>query len=236
MGILDRLENRIEGVVNGVFARGFKGEVQPAEIATKLQRQMDGEAMVLGRNKKLVPNDFLIGLSTHDYERLVPYAKTVNREIVPELRAHAAERDYVFNGPVQVTYELDDSLPTGRFTVSSSAVAGVEQAEPASATAIRRSRLVLEVNGVRHPLVPPGLTIGRGSKADLRINDPSVSREHARIVVSGDDDNLDIVIEDLGSTNGVVVNGVKVRRAALGEGSRIEIGSTRMLVHAPTGA
>lgn len=236
MGLLDRIENRLEGVVNGVFARGFKGEVEPAEIATKLQRQMDAEAMVLGRNKKLVPNDFLVGLSTHDYERIVPYTKAVNQEIVPELRAHATERSYVFNGPVQVSYELDESLPTGQFTVSSAAVAGVEPAQPATTTAIRRSRLVLEVNGVRHPLVPPGLTIGRGSQADLRINDPSVSRQHARIVVTGADDDLDIVIEDLGSTNGVVVNGVKVRRAALGDGSRIEIGSTRMLVHAPVGA
>ena len=95
--------------------------------------------------------------------------------------------------------------------------------------------LVLEVNGLRHPLDPPGFLIGRGTDADLRINDPGISRNHAQIRVSGSNDSLQIDIVDLGSTNGIVVNGQKVRHAVLGEGSRIEIGSTRMLVHAPSG-
>lgn len=236
MGLFDRIENRIEGVVNGVFARGFKGDVQPVEIASRLQRELDAEAKLLSRDKKLVPNDFTISLSTHDYERLVPYSKTLNQEIIPELREHAAERRYVFNGPISIHYHLDQNLPTGRFTVASAALAGVETDRPATTTAIRRSKLVLEVNGVRHPLVPPGLVIGRGSEADLRINDPGVSRRHAQIQVTGSGDDIDIVIEDLGSTNGITVNGAKVRRAVLDDGSRIEIGSTRLLVHAPAGA
>ena len=101
---------------------------------------------------------------------------------------------------------------------------------------IRRSTLVLEVNGVRHPLNAPGLLIGRGSEADLRINDPGVSRRHAQIHVRGTGDDIAISIEDLGSTNGIIVNGAKVREAQLDDGSRIEIGSTRMLVHSPVGA
>ncbi len=101
------------------------------------------------------------------------------------------------------------------------------------AAAASRSSLVLEVNGTRHPLEPPGLTIGRGTEADLRINDPGISRLHAEIRVSGVGDQIDIV--DLGSTNGIVVNGQKVRHAVLHEGTRIEIGSTRMLVHLPAG-
>lgn len=236
MGLFDRIEHRIEGVVTGVFARGFKGDVQPVEIASRLQRELDAEAKVLSRDKKLVPNDFTITLSTHDYERLVPYSKTLNQEIIPELREHAAERRYVFNGPISINYALDESLPTGRFNVASSALAGVEANNPANTSMIRRSRLVLEVNGVRHPLVPPGLVIGRGSEADLRINDPGVSRRHAQIHVTGGGDDLTIYIEDLGSTNGVIVNGAKVHRANLDDGSRIEIGSTRMLVHSPLGA
>lgn len=237
MGLFDKLENRIESAVNGVFARGFRGDVQPVEIATRLQRELDAEATLLTRDKRLVPNDFTIGLSKRDYDRLVPYTKTLNNEIVPELRSHAADRRYVFNGPISINYVLDESLPTGRFTVASAAVAGVEEAAgPASTSAIRRSRLVLEVNGVRHPLAPPGLTIGRGSEADLRINDPGVSRRHAQIHVTKQGEDLDVSIEDLGSTNGVVVNGTKVKQAQLQDGSRIEIGSTRMLVHSPAGS
>jgi pSer/pThr/pTyr-binding forkhead associated (FHA) protein len=98
-----------------------------------------------------------------------------------------------------------------------------------------RTRLVLEVNGTRHPLSPPGFVIGRGTEADLRINDPGVSRMHAEIRVRGSGEEQSIDIVDLGSTNGIVVNGHKVRQSPIAEGTRIEIGSTRMLVHAPSG-
>ena len=83
-------------------------------------------------------------------------------------------------------------------------------------------------------LTPPGLTIGRGSDADIRINDPGISRLHARINVWPQGNDIGLSIEDLDSTNGVTVNGVKVTSTELGDGSRIEIGSTRMLVHSPT--
>lgn len=237
MGLFDRFENRIEGAVNTVFARAFKGDVQPVEIAARLQRELDAEAKLLSREKRLVPNEFTVLLSQHDYDRLVPYSKTLTSEIVPALRDHAAQRHYVFNGPISVAYELDPGLSTGRFTVKSAAVASIEQADgPASTTMIRRSALVLEVNGVRHPLTAPGLVIGRGSEADLRINDPGVSRRHAEIKVVGSGDDIAITIDDLGSTNGIIVNGSKVKHAELDDGSRIEIGSTRMLVHSPVGA
>lgn len=237
MGLFDKMEKSIEGAVNGVFARAFKGDVQPVEIAARLQRELDSEAKLLTRDKRLVPNSFVVGLSQRDYERLMPYAKTLNAEIVPELRDHAAERRYVFNGAIVIDYELDESLPTGRFTVTSSAVAGVEGAPGSPApTRVRRSPLVLEVNGVRHPLTAPGLLIGRGSEADLRINDPGVSRKHAMIHVSGEGQSLQIHIEDLGSTNGITVNGTRCREATISDGTRLEIGTTRMLVHSPVGS
>lgn len=237
MGLFDRVERRLEGAVNGVFTRAFKSDVQPLDIATRLEKELEVEARVLSRDKKLVPNDFTVNLSKHDYDRLAPYARTLNAEIVPDLREHAAERRFVFNGPIRITYVLDEALAKGRFTVTSEAVATVaETGGPASTTMIRRAPLVLEVNGVRHPLTPPGFTIGRGSEADLRINDPGVSRKHARVNVDGEGDNLTLTIEDLGSTNGIVVNGQRVERATLEDGTRIEIGSTRMLVHSPVGS
>ena len=67
MGFLGKVERRIEGAVNGVFARAFKGDVQPVEITARLQKELDSEAQLLSREKRLVPNDFLIGLSVHDY-------------------------------------------------------------------------------------------------------------------------------------------------------------------------
>jgi hypothetical protein len=235
MGILERFEKKVEGAVSAVFARTFKGDVQPVEITARLQRELDAEAKLMSRDKRLVPNEFTVRLSQHDHDKLAPYAKTLNTELAGELRKHAREMGYVFNGPISINFELDTQLPTGRFTVSSEAVAGITERKPATDTTIRRSALVLEVNGTRHPLAPPGLIIGRGSDADLRINDPGISRTHAQIRVTGSEPSLQIDIVDLGSTNGIMVNGQKVRHAVLGEGSRIEIGSTRMLVHAPSG-
>jgi hypothetical protein len=236
MGIFARFEKKVEGAVSGAFARAFKGDVQPVEIAARLQRELDAEAKLMSRNKRLVPNEFKVRLSQHDHDKLAPYATTLNAELATELRNHAREMGYVFNGPVKVVFELDSSLPTGRFTVDSEAVAGITpRSGRASETAINRAPLVLEVNGTRHPLQPPGLVIGRGSEADLRINDPGISRRHAQIRINAAGPQLQIDIVDLGSTNGIMVNGQRVQQAVLREGSRIEIGSTRMLVHAPAG-
>lgn len=232
MGVFDNLERKLEGAVNGVFARAFKGDVQPVEITARLQRELDSEAKLLSRDRKLVPNDFVIRLSQHDYDRLTPYSRTLNAEILPQLREYASNQGYIFNGPVTVAYELGENLPTGRFTVESQAVA-VVNADPASSGVLRRSNLVLEVNNVRHPLMPPGFTLGRGNDADVRINDPGISRLHARVVVHGFGDGQEVSVEDMGSTNGILVDGQRVRNAPLRAGSRIEMGNTRLLVRSP---
>ena len=233
MGVFDRVEKKLENAVSGAFARAFKGDVQPVEITARLQRELDSEAKLLDRDRKLVPNEFRIALSQHDYDRLTPYSKTLNAEIAPQLREYASDSGYIFNGPVTIDYLLDASLPVGRFTITSAAVAGVDAAEEASPSEIRAANLVVEVNGVRHPLTPPGITIGRGTDADLRINDPGISRLHARIGVVGTGAAQQITIEDLGSTNGVTVDGQRTRHATLTLGSRIEIGSTRLAITSP---
>jgi hypothetical protein len=236
MGIFERFEKKVEGAVNGVFARAFKGDVQPVEIAARLQRELDAEAKLMSRDKRLVPNEFVVGLSQHDHDKLVPYGKTLTSELAGELKSHATTMGYVFNGPIMIHLELDPALPVGRFTVDSDAVAGVDaDRDQVNTAAISRAQLVLEVNGMRHPLRPPGLVIGRGTEADLRINDPGISRRHAEIRVKSSGAVLEVDIVDLGSTNGIIVDGHRVRHSALHSGSRIEIGSTRMLVHAPAG-
>lgn len=237
MGVFDKIERSIEGAVSGAFAKAFKGDVQPVEITARIQRELDSEAKLLSRDRKLVPNEFTVSLSQHDYDRLEPYAQATNASIAGELRDYAGKQGYVFSGPIQIHYELAPNLPTGRFTLASEAVAGVEvdpsvaAAEPPRPAATpKRPKLILEVNGTRHALNPPGLSIGRGTEADLRINDPGISRRHAQIIVNETEDGQEILIEDLGSTNGIVVNGARVRKATLTPGSRIEVGTTRMLI------
>src|SRR5215212_3579296 len=119
MGILERFEKKVEGAVNGVFARAFKGDVQPVEVAARLQRELDGEAKLMSRDKRLVPNEFEVGLSQHDYDKLAPYSKTLTAELAGELRTHARDLGYVFNGPIKIILHRDSKLPTGRFTVVS---------------------------------------------------------------------------------------------------------------------
>lgn len=232
MGVFDNLERKLEGAVGGAFARAFKGDVQPVEITARLQRELDAEARLLTRDRKLVPNDFTVGLSQHDYDRLTPYTRTLNAEIIPQLREYAATQGYIFNGPVSISYVAEPALTVGRFSIDSQAVAVVDH-EQAGTTAIRRALLVLEVNNIRHPLTAPGFTLGRGNEADIRINDPGISRLHARIVVRDLGDDQEITIEDLGSTNGILVDGQRVRQARLAEHTRIEMGNTRLLVRSP---
>src|SRR3954466_13189243 len=67
--------------------------------------------------------------------------------------------------------------------------------------------------------------IGRGQKAQVRLLDDGISREHAQVVVEGNR----IFLEDLGSTNGTFCNGLKVDRRELADGDKILVGSTTIL-------
>jgi hypothetical protein len=232
MGVLQRFENKLEQFVSGTFARAFRSAVQPVEVAAALQREVDNSAQILSRDRRLVPNNFHVELSPADHDRLAPYGSTLAQELTDMLRDHAEEQSYVFTGPVSISFDKVEELGTGRFRVRSAAIARVTPAsgESVTDTAVRRANVVLEVNGMRHPLEPPGLLIGRGTDADLRINDPGVSRRHAEIRVLPGANVPVVSIVDLGSTNGMLVNGQRVQQATLGDGSVVKIGNTSMTV------
>ncbi len=126
MGVLQRFERRLGGMVEGLFARAFKSEVQPVEVAAALQRELDDEAAVVGRDRTLVPNHFAVELGDHDFERLSPYEKPLTAELAAMVREHAEDQRYTFVGPVEVTLTHVPSLETGVFHVRSEVVAGPE--------------------------------------------------------------------------------------------------------------
>jgi pSer/pThr/pTyr-binding forkhead associated (FHA) protein len=97
-------------------------------------------------------------------------------------------------------------------------------------TAIRSSDVLIEVNGMRHPLNPPGVVIGRGSEAELRINDPGISRRHAQLSVTVGDRGTEVTVHDLGSTNGVILNGQRVSDGHVLDGSHIQLGNTEIVI------
>lgn len=228
MGGLQRFENKLEQMISGVFARAFRSAVQPVEISAALQREVDNNAQILSRERRLVPNSFHVELSGADMERLSP-GSVLTGELTNSLREHADHQSYVFPGPVQIEFEQADDLTTGRFRVRSSARAKVTT--NATDTQVGRASVFVEVNGVRHPLNPPGLVVGRGTDAGLRINDPGISRQHVEFTMTrrggGDPE---IGVRDLGSTNGMQVDGHKVGHSVLYDGSSIRIGNTTMTI------
>jgi hypothetical protein len=229
VGGLQRLEHRLEQMISGAFARAFRSAVQPVEISAALQRECDNNAQILSRDRRLVPNDFHVELSRTDLDRLAPYDTTMADELVHQLREHADQQGYVFPGPVTIGFEPAEDLTTGRFRIRSRAQAKVTSG--ATDTQVGRARALLEVNGTRHPLQPPGLVVGRGTEADLRINDPGVSRRHVEFTVSGEGGSgLAISVQDLGSTNGMLVDGHRITHTRLRDGSQVRIGNTTMTV------
>ena len=230
MSGLSRFEHKLEQMISGAFAKAFRSAVQPVEISAALQRECDNNAQILSRDRRMVPNDFHVELSQPDLDRLSPYDSAMADELMAQVNEHAKQQGYTFPGPVSIAFEAADDLTTGRFRVRSRAQAKVTG--NASHTQVRRARAVLEVNGTRHPLQMPGLVIGRGTEADVRINDPGVSRRHIEFVVapgaSGATDSIEV--HDLGSTNGMLVDGHRITRAAVRDGSQVRIGNTTMTV------
>jgi hypothetical protein len=230
MGVLQRFERRIEEMVNRPFARAFKAEVQPVEIASALQRECDDRAAIVARGRTIVPNAFTVDLGPADHERLSVYAEPLGEELAAMVREHADEQGYAFIGPVTVAFELDDELPTGRFQVRGAAVAGATAAESSTAVPATGGRGGLpwvEVGSTTYALTRAITRIGRGADTDLRIDDPGISRNHAELRRSGGD----VTIVDLGSTNGIVIDGAKVDELRLRDGARVQLGSTTMIFH-----
>ena len=229
MSGLSRFEHKLEQMISGAFAKAFRSAVQPVEIAAALQRECDNNAQILSRERRLVPNDFQVELSQTDLDRLAPYDSAMAEELRTQLTEHAAHQGYTFPGPVTISFEQAEDLTTGRFRIRSRAQAKVTG--NASHTQVRRARAVLEVNGTRHPLQVPGLVIGRGTEADVRINDPGVSRRHIEFSVTSDAvDDVSIEVHDLGSTNGMLVDGHRISRTRVRDGSQVKIGNTTMTV------
>jgi hypothetical protein len=235
VGAIHRFEQRLEQMVTGAFARAFRSAVQPMEIASALQREVDNSAQILSRDRRLAPNDFVIDLSPTDFDRLATYGDTLSRELAAMLHEHAQDQGYMFTGPVRLNFTKADDLTTGRFRVRSAASAAVTPAPGQSTTdtAIRRAPMFLEINGVRHPLEPPGLVVGRGTNADLRIDDPGVSRRHVQFRVQSDQGGANVTVMDLGSTNGTLVNGQRVQHAVVSDGAVVVIGGTRIVIRVP---
>ena len=224
MGVLDKFEKGVERVVNTAFAKAFRSEVKPVELASALRREVDDRAAVVGRDRTVVPNEFTIDLSPVDHQQVEAWgAEPLADELAANVTDHATHQRYAFVGPVTVTFVVDDALETGRFLVRSSTVRGA--VAPAASVAASTRHPLVDIDGQRYLLTGPVTVIGRGSEADIIVDDPGISRRHLEIRVTPDG----VVASDLGSTNGTFVEGHQVPAATLVDGNTITIGRTRIM-------
>lgn len=214
MGLLDSFERGLERAVGGAFAKTFKSGVQPLEISAALRREVDTKAAVVSRDRILVPNELRVRLAPADFARMESLGESLIDELTQLLQQHATAQRYTFPGGIRITLVDDPGLSEGVVAVESQTVKGLVVWNP-----------VLDIDGVRHPLMTSRTIIGRGSEADITLDDTGTSRKHIEILWDGQRAQ----VTDLGSTNGSLLNGELVTRAVLQPDSVIEIGRTRIL-------
>ena len=259
MGLFDRVEKKLERAVNGAFARAFKSEVQPVEIASAIRRAMDDRAAVLSQGRTIVPNLFTVELSDTDYDRLSGYDEELEKELIAAAQEHAESQRYQPGGPIQVSFASSNDLETGVFRLRTSTArrpGGAAPAAPAAAapTAAPRhtaepeptqrqapvpprrvnpaDRPWLDIDGERYPLMGAITVLGRDDSADIVLDDPGVSRRHSEIRVTHDGPHLVASIRDLGSTNGTFLNSERISSGRLNDGDRITVGRTSVTYRA----
>jgi hypothetical protein len=212
---LQQFERRLERMVEGVFARAFRGGLQPVEIGRRLTREMDLRRTMAPRGT-LAPNEFVVVLSPADRARFAAIEDELVDELVAVARDHADLEGYQFLGPVRVAMETDEQLSPGLVEVLGEIKRHEEDI----------SIHLLLPDGTRRPLTGKPVVIGRLPECDVVLADPNVSRRHAEVRPAGKG-GADFEVVDLGSTNGTRVNGMPLTGARLlRSGDKINLGAT----------
>lgn len=235
MGLLDNLEKRLDRIVNGSFSKAFKSEVQPVELGAALQQEIDTRADNVA-GQMVAPNLFVIELSSPDHARLSPYFGTLISELTQLANNYVSEQRYRILHRIDISFGLDATFETGVFrirstsaqptTAPSAALPNQSVAESqipvASMSAADTPRLT-DISGNEYRLTKSITNIGRGTDADIQIADNGASRLHCAIVLGSQ-----VLVRDLGSTNGTTVDGRRITEAVLQDGSIIKLGNTTL--------
>jgi hypothetical protein len=252
MNLLKSVETTIANLVEGTFGRVFRSEVRPIELARRLTREMDAHRTV-SLARVYVPNEYSVWLSRADRERYEGVEEEVIDELSAHLLEHARREELIMASHPSISFHTDERLALGEFGIQVRLTRpperGEEQHPPrreleaeehgntmiystsvggpvVDAHARRGSPRALLAVGGRRLLVPDtGATIGRSRDCDVVLADANVSRRHAELRPAGGA----WVVEDLGSTNGVKINGRRITAAsALNAGDQIELGTSSL--------
>jgi hypothetical protein len=250
MAVLRTIESKIEGLFEGVFGRAFRTHVQPIELARKLVKEMDDHRNVSVSNV-YVPNEYTVYLSPDDRKQFGGYEDALVAELQEYLAEHARREKYALLDTPKVLVTVDDDLAVGEFGIATRLVAAEASPEPAPPPSLpvdqpaqtmvykapppavpeapppepQREVITLTVGGRTHEVTSRSVVVGRSREADVRVADVNVSRRHAELRQEG----ATYWIVDLGSTNGLEVNGKRVDRARLRDGDRITLGATEVV-------
>lgn len=252
MSVLRNLEAKIEGLVEGAFGRAFRSRVRPVEIAHKLAKEMEENRTTSVANT-YVPNQYCVYLSPEDYGQFESYETAFKKELSDYLLEHARSRSFALVTRPTVILETDDRLGVGEFGIQAwmsdaaaaeisatdtsagsggAAAAGadfghtmvyspdLEVPKELPARPVVTSRSLLVGDGKRLALTGDRMIVGRSRECDLTLDDPNISRRHAELRRSADGWS----VADLGSTNGIKVNGRRVDQALLSRGDQLTFG------------
>jgi hypothetical protein len=246
MSVLRNLESKLAGLVEGTFSRAFKSEVRPVEIARKLAREMD-EHKVQSLSRTYAPNEYAVWLSPDDRAQFEDYEDELAQELSGYLLEHARRERIALVTSPSIEFRTDDRLRLGEFGIQARLVRPAEDdaqephqgdeghtmvystsarlAEPLSEPDHRRGSAKLRYDGRSAVLGSQGAVIGRSRDADVVLSDENISRRHAEVRPSGGS----WIVKDLGSTNGVKVNGRRIQGPqSLKPGDTIELGTSRI--------
>ena len=250
MTVLRNIEQKIEALFEGVFGRAFRTHVQPVEVARKLAKEMDDHKMA-SVSRIYAPNEYSVYLAPDDREQFSSYEESLVSELQEYLAEHAKRESYVLLSSPKVLMNTDSDLDVGEFGIATRMVQPepgeaepeLPAAPPAGATMVYKPQspptqaatpeelgvepqiVTLDANGKQHAIDKGSTLIGRSKDCDIRLADPNVSRRHAELRQEG----TAYWILDLGSTNGLTVNGRRQQRAKLANEDRITLGSTELV-------
>jgi hypothetical protein len=255
MNVLKSVETTIANLVEGTFGRLFRSEVRPMELARKLAREMD-EHRTMSVSRVYAPNEYSVWLSPEDRARYEGVEHEVIDELCAYLLEHARREELILTASPVISFHTDERLTLGEFGIQAELVRAAGHSDEAHGGAMREpepvsehgetmiystservrgqvaeaqerpTRALVVVAGRRLPVSAKGATIGRSRDCDVVLDDTGISRRHAEIRPGA----RGWTIADLGSTNGVRVNGRALGGAQpLQSGDRVELGSTEIV-------
>jgi hypothetical protein len=250
------VERSFENLFDGLFSRAFKSGVKPLQLGRRLVQVVDSERDVDAQGRRVVPNSYLVQLSPADREGFADIEPTLVQELTAALREYITQEGYHVEGKARVALRTNPDLRKGKFDINARNIAP-DGAQPASSDAVLPDQNVEQqvtapvsppvlsmVPGVGVDVAPAVLTLpsgqrielheghyvlGRHLENDIVVNDTNVSRKHAEFVCAAGE----VVVRDLGSTNGTKVNGVAITgEQLLQHGDIINLGTAQITFEA----